>query len=272
MQRGKTKRTCFLTTFLIVGVLLPGLSAQTQQQAVRESQRANVDPFVDQVILTVSDFLGGVERLKIECEITVEHILPSGQSIQLSRSFVVRLKRPNHLRVELQDDRGHRRFFFDGNKLSIHDLNQSVFGEIEVTGSIDEMISKIRKRTGIDFPFADLLSNDIYGNYTRAAVSGTYVGLHYYKGRRYHHVLLSNDEVDYQMWVADGAEPLPAKVVVTYKNRYGAPRFSAEFIKWDLDPYLPALMFEFAPPVDADQIEILTQTKPEAGQSKSGQQ
>ena len=70
---------------------------------------------------------------------------------------------------------------------------------------------------------------------------------------------------------SDDAEPLPAKVVVTYKSRYGAPRFSAEFTKWDLNPYLPDLMFEFTPPVDADQIEILTQTELEASQAKSGQ-
>ena len=272
MQHGKLKCTYFLTVFLIVGVLLSGLSAQTQQQVVRESQQANVDPFVDQVILIVSEYLGGVKRLRIEGEIAFEHMLPSGQSIQLSRSFVARLKRPNHLRIELQDDRGHRRFFYNGARLSIHDLNQNVFGEIEVSGSVDEMTRKIRKKTGIDLPFANLLSNDIYGVYTRAAVSGTYVGLHYYKGKRYQHVLLSNDEVDYQMWVSDDAEPLPAKVLVTYKNKNGAPRFSAEFTKWDLDPYLPDLMFEFTPPADAEQVEILTQNEAEASQAESRQQ
>ena len=74
--------------------------------------------------------------------------------------------------------------------------------------------------------------------------------------------MLSNDEVDYQMWVSDSAEPLPARVVVTYKKRPGAPRFSAQFTQWDMNPYQPDLVYEFNPPVDADEIEILTRLKP----------
>ena len=261
MQPGKKMTGFILTALLIGGMCVSGLHAQSPQQTGQNPKKANIDPFVDRIVLAVSDFLFGVDRLRVRGEIAYEVMLPSGQSIQLFRTFDARLNRPDHLRLELWDDRGHRRIFYDGNHLNIHLLDQNVFGAIAVTGSIDEMTTRIRENTGFDIPFADLLSNDLYARYTKSGVSGTYIGLHYLKGKQYHHLLMSNDDVDYQMWVPDVAEPLPAKVVVTYKRKPGAPRFSAEFIEWDLSPYQPDLMFEFNPPVDAEEIEILSLPK-----------
>ena len=83
------------------------------------------------------------------------------------------------------------------------------------------------------------------------------MGLHLLQGVKHHHLLLSNQNVDYQVWIEDSARPVPKKIVITYVNEPGQPQFTALLTGWDFAPRLPDLVFDFAPPADADEIEFL---------------
>ena len=48
--------------------------------------------------------------------------------------------------------------------------------------------------------------------------------------------------------MTDGAQPLPRRVVLTYKNERGQPQFSAEFAKWNLAPAIDDALFAVQPP------------------------
>ncbi len=50
---------------------------------------------------------------------------------------------------------------------------------------------------------------------------------------------------------------MPNKIVITYVNEPGQPQFTAVLSGWDFAPRLPDLVFDFAPPIDADEIEFL---------------
>jgi hypothetical protein len=65
--------------------------------------------------------------------------------------------------------------------------------------------------------------------------------------------------VDYQLWIAEGAQPLPLRAVLTYKNAEGHPQFRAQFTDWDLSPQIQADEFAFTPPAGARKIAFLAQ-------------
>jgi hypothetical protein len=45
--------------------------------------------------------------------------------------------------------------------------------------------------------------------------------------------------VDFQVWIAQGDEPLPRRIVITYKeDEKGQPQFWADFSNWNLAPEL----------------------------------
>jgi hypothetical protein len=44
--------------------------------------------------------------------------------------------------------------------------------------------------------------------------------------------------VDFQVWIAQGSEPLPRRIVITYKDENGQPQFRADFSNWNLAPEL----------------------------------
>jgi len=65
--------------------------------------------------------------------------------------------------------------------------------------------------------------------------------------------------VDYQIWIADGDQPLPQRVVLTYRKEKGQPQFRAQFSEWNTAAETPASLFEFVPPAGMRKITFLSQ-------------
>ncbi len=247
-----------LGRFFTLAVFSLGLSISTARaQDTAQAQEKDIDPFVEQLVKLTSDYLTSADAFRVKAEVTYEKVLTSGKKLQLSRTVEIMLRRPDRLRTEVLGDQGSRRIYYDGATLSMHDLDQNVYGTVEAPATIDEMIDSLRDQYGIALPLADLLVSDIDQSFRDNADSGRYMGLHYHQGVKHHHLLLSNQNVDYQVWIEDSARPVPKKIVITYVNEPGQPQFTAVLSGWDFAPRLPDLVFDFAPPIDADEIEFL---------------
>jgi hypothetical protein len=62
--------------------------------------------------------------------------------------------------------------------------------------------------------------------------------------------------LDWQVWIQDGAQPVPRKIVITYKAMPGQPQFVAYLGHWDLSAKNPESVFEFTPPPGCKRIEL----------------
>ena len=65
--------------------------------------------------------------------------------------------------------------------------------------------------------------------------------------------------VDFQVWVAQGSQPLPRRIVITYKEETGQPQFWADLSNWNLAPEVSDTLFTFTPPDGADRIQFLAE-------------
>ena len=240
------------SVYAILGIVILGCFTGPSR-----AQDRNFDPFADGLIAATSQYLASATQFSMHAEITVEEVLKSGHKIHLSRSADIMVRRPDRLRAELIDDKGRRRLFYDGETVSLHNLRHNVYATVDVPGTIEQMIDEVRERYGVAAPLADLLVSDPYANYRENAETATYLGLHTLQGVEHHHLLLSNQEIDYQIWIEDSAMPLPKKITVTYFNQPGLPQITAILTDWNFAPRLPDLVFEFAPPADADEIKFL---------------
>lgn len=255
------KRLAVFCNLLIF--LTPLYSAETVQgdggmvASPEPVAQSRIDPFVELLIRQASDYLSLTDRLMVHADSTVEEVLSSGQKLQLSRSADVLVRQPDRLRAEVKSDRGVTRYYYDGKTMSRFDLENNVYARIDVPDTIEAALDHAMERFRINAPLADFLAGDLYDNLLGNAESAFYAGLHYLEGEKYHHLALSNDNVNYQLWIAEGTAPLIRKVVITYKHLEGSPQFIAMLSGWDLDPLAPDMLFDFYPPVDADKIEYL---------------
>ncbi len=93
--------------------------------------------------------------------------------------------------------------------------------------------------------------------------SGYYVGKARIAGVMCDNLALRNEDEDVQLWIESGANPVPRRIVVTYKNVEGQPQFWAQFEEWNFSPTLPETIFSFSPPARASRVDFFRQTPDE---------
>jgi len=69
--------------------------------------------------------------------------------------------------------------------------------------------------------------------------------------------VLGGDRTDVQIWIPRDGDPLPQRIVITYRLAEGQPQFEADLGAWNLAPDLPDSLFTFTPAAGAEQIPVL---------------
>jgi hypothetical protein len=114
-------------------------------------------------------------------------------------------------------------------------------------------------------PLAELLSSQLAKTLPEQVHAAAYVQPSQIAGVPCDHLALRGDQVDVQLWVAQGHQPLPRRLVMTYTREEGRPQFWAQFGAWNLAPEVPDSLFVFTPPAGATKIAFAPQQRMQAG-------
>jgi len=137
-----------------------------------------------------------------------------------------------------------------------------------VPATVDAALDWVFERTGTVVPLADFLYVDSYERLMGGVQRGEYLGIHEAAGVPCHHLAFEQATIDWQIWIDAGKDPLPRKLVITYKTEDEVPQYTATIRKWNLEPPLPDALFVFTPPDGAARVEVLAfvgRTEPPAG-------
>jgi len=125
-----------------------------------------------------------------------------------------------------------------------------------VPPTIDEALDWVFDQTGTVVPLADFLYADVYDRMMGQVQRGVYLGIHEAAGVPCHHLSFEQATIDWQLWIDAGGDPLPRKLVITYKTEDEVPQYSVTIRKWNLEATLPEALFRFAPPEGAKRVEV----------------
>ena len=103
------------------------------------------------------------------------------------------------------------------------------------------------------------LSEDLTASLSRAK-SGYRVGESNIAGVLCDHLALRNDDLDVQVWIEIGSQPVPRRIVITHKELQGQPRVWVNFTEWDFSPELSERIFTHSPPQHAERVDFLADT------------
>jgi hypothetical protein len=119
------------------------------------------------------------------------------------------------------------------------------------------MLDFARDRLDIVAPAGDFVHANAYDILMQDVTAAFVVGKAVIEGVRCDHLAFRNPGVDWQLWVQEGAQPLPRKLVITSTDVPGTPQFSVVLTKWSLAPTFGAGFFDFTAPKDARRIDFL---------------
>ena len=166
--------------------------------------------------------------------------------------------RPNKLRVDTVGDLHDASLWYDGKTMAIYSTKSSFYGQADAPPTIDEAVLMLMDRFQMSFPAAGFLLKDPYARMMEGVTTAFDAGEARIDGVVCRHLAFSEPDADWQVWIEDGAKPLPRRIAVTYKNVKGTPRVVTSLSDWNLAPTLPADQFVFTPPAGATKVDWKT--------------
>jgi hypothetical protein len=204
----------------------------------------------------MSNYITKAQKFGFRLHETFDEISDSGWRLQYSNNRAVGVWRPDRVVGDITGDTINRMFVYNGTTLSVLDKSHNTYGVIEVPDTIDATLDFLVEKYEIVWPLCDILYSDIYDGLVNNIRTGTYAGLHYAAGELCHHLVFTQDNIDWQIWVDTGDKPILKKVVITYKQLAGYPQYTAVFTKWNMDPEFTEELFRFTPPEGAEKKEL----------------
>ncbi len=229
----------------IVTIALALLVAGT---AIGADNVPTVEPRADMLVNRMGAVLAAAEEFTVTNSFTSDETVSTGEIVQLEGTVEIALRRPDSLRASISGDFGPTQYFYDGKRVVFADGSHNTYAEAMVPSTIDGAMDAMWDTYGVKIPLVDFVSSDPYATLMANVESGFYAGLHQVSGVSCHHLVFTQEEIDWQLWISDGVLPLPQKLVITYKQEDGYPQYTALFSDWDLGPGLNDAVFGFAPP------------------------
>lgn len=215
-----------------------------------------IDPLADQILREASAYLGELDQFTFHADVVEDDTVNTGELVQFRRSVDIAVRRPDRMWADTRGERGHKRLWYDGSSVTLYDYVYGTYAQTTVPGTIDATLDDLAQRYGVVLPLSDFAYSDLYAKLIGNIESGIYVGMREVNGVGYHHLAFSQEQVDWEIWIEDGARAVPAKLLIVYKDQDGSPHFSAILSKWELAS-LPDELFTFEPPAGARKIEFM---------------
>src|SRR4029453_17236146 len=122
---------------------------------------------------------------------------------------------------------------------------------------MDPAFDYFKNDLGMHLPLSELLASDLSREVKAMLDSARLVGEETMNGVATDHVALRGDTADLQLWIARTGDPLPQRLVITYRLDDGQPAFAGDFSGWTLSPDVSDSVFTFTPAEGAQEIPFL---------------
>lgn len=237
---------------------------------VHAQQTSAVNPEIEEqamaVLKRMAEFLTQAQRFSVTVDTGFDVVQDSGQKIEFGETRQIVLRRPDHVRIEATKRNGSKSgMFFDGTDLAAFNTKENVYATVARPGTVDEAIAYFLNDLDMRLPLAELLSSHLAKTLSEHVRAAAYVEPSQIAGVPCDHLALRGDQADLQLWVAQGNQPLPRRLVITYTREDGRPQFWAQFSEWNLAPEVPDALFVFTPPAGAAKIAFALQQRTQPG-------
>lgn len=202
----------------------------------------------------MSDYLAAQDVISLSYDSIFEVVSDDHQKLQIATSGTVDMDRPGNIRTTRQSGFSNTEMVFDGTTLSFLGKGQNAYVQAEAPGTIDNLIDQLRDKFHRQLPGADLLQSDVYDNLMTDVTDVKDLGSGVIGGVECDHLAFRAKDTDWQIWIAQGAEPHPCRYVITSTGVDQAPQFTMEIRDWKAGG--AAGNFSFTPPAGATRMDV----------------
>jgi hypothetical protein len=245
-----------LAALLATAALAQPAQAPAAAQAGADTADSDIDPDALEALKRMSAYLGTQTSFELKTTGAFDLVLDDGQRLQFGDNATFKVRRPNGFVIERVGDYKDRRFTYDGKQLTVSSPRTSYYAQVDAPPTIRETLSLASDRYGIELPLTDLFRwSEPGGGRADDIKEALYVGPAKIDGAMTDHYAFREDDVDWQIWIAQGDAPTPRKIVITDRSDASSPQYTAT-LSWNFQPAFDAQTFAFKAPPGAMPIRL----------------
>jgi hypothetical protein len=213
------------------------------------------------ILARMTDFIAAAPAFTLASDTGHEVLQENGHVLEFGSQLTLAIQRPSRAIGRFDSRNGDSSLtVLDGEAIWVYSANENIYDTTRQPGDIDLSLEFLAKQLGVPRQLRDFFSKDLTASLGSAVQSGYYVGESIIAGVLCDHLALRGEKEDVQVWIARGDEPVPRRIVITYRQIEGQPQFWAEFTDWNFSPELSDATFTFTPPGDAKRIRFFLDT------------
>ncbi|MGH7849555.1 MAG: DUF2092 domain-containing protein, partial [Thermodesulfobacteriota bacterium] len=231
------KLILLLITVLAAPYLIERQDASAQDNPAETAPVTPViDPVADKMLKAMSKTLSSAKAFTFTAAINFDQLIVSGQQIQYGGTAGLSFQRPDKAYAEFSGDLNERKVWYTGKEVTVLDVDKKFYGTLPVPSNIDDAMDKLMVEYGFTLPLSDVVVSDPYKAFVTNVAAGVVIGDSKINGESCKHLAFVEKYIDWQIWISNGVQALPCKLVITYKTLPGGPQYSAVFSDWVINP------------------------------------
>jgi len=248
MQYAVTKVTTVTKWATILALV--GMAATASISAGRADEA-----FAKSQLKAMSDYLGAQKAMSFDYDVNLELVSKQQQKIGLASSGTLTLNRPDKFHLTRTGGFANVEMVFDGKTLTLLGKNSNLYTQVEAPGTIDQLEDVLRNKYHRPVPAADLLISDPYKELMAEVNDAKDLGSGVIHGVECDHLAFRTKEVDWQIWIAQGARPYPCRYVITSKKVTGWPQYTLDTWGWKTGAEVSPDSFKLEIPANAKKLK-----------------
>jgi hypothetical protein len=247
-----------VATFL-VAMHLPTRTVSAKSASVKSASTVvaedDVDPEAIDALKKMGTYLHTLKAFQVSAAITRDDVLDDNQQIQYDSQIETLARLPDRLRVEINNARQHRFFFYDGKNFTIFAVRMGYYATVPAPATIALLADDLDDKYDIEVPLKDLFDWGTERAKTSDIKSAMDVGPADVGGVTCEHYAFRQEGLDWQIWIQQGDYALPRRLVLTTLTDESRPQYTAVYT-WNLAPSFNDAAFVFEPSTDAQKITL----------------
>jgi len=231
---------------IILAAALAGMAGISAGQADQADAK--------RLLKAMSDYMGAQKAISFDYDVNLELVSTQQQKIGLASSGSVTLNRPDKLHLTRTGGFANVEMVFDGKMLTLWGKNSNLYTQIEAPGTIDQLEDVLRNKYHRPVPGADMLISDPYKELMPEVNDVKDLGAGVIHGVECDHLAFRTKEVDWQIWIAQGARPYPCRYVITSKKVTGWPQYTLDIWAWKTGTEVASDSFKLEIPAGAKKL------------------
>ena len=238
------RKLVLLTIILIVPYQLSARADSSDNPQVTVDGPALSEEALE-ILVHMTDFIATAPAFTMIGHGGNEELQEDGQLLEFGGDLALTIQRPSqaNLRIDMRIG-ANATLILDGGAISVYSVKDDmyVYDTTRQPGDINTSLDSLAAQFGVPRQLGFFLSEDLTASLSRAK-SGYRVGESTIAGVLCDHLALRNDDLDVQIWIGKGNQPIPRRILITHKELQGRPRVWVNFTEWDFSPELSEHIF-----------------------------